>query len=72
MESRRDFLRFDISLNLAFKPLGEETWFSFGKTINFSRKGFCFESDNFDISSEKIMEFKLETPSKDTFINGMG
>jgi hypothetical protein len=59
-------------MNLVFKTPREEAHFSFGKTVNYSRKGFCFEADNIDIPSDKVIEFKLEIPKKGTFINGLG
>ena len=59
-------------MNLVFKLSREETHFSFGKTINYSRKGFCFESYFFDNQNEKMIEFKLENPEDGKFINGMG
>ncbi len=72
MKNRRNFFRFDVPMNLVFKPSRDEARFSFGKTINYSRKGFCFESDDFDIPPEEVIEFKLENPEDGTFINGMG
>jgi hypothetical protein len=72
MKNRRNYFRFDVPMNLVFKPSQEEAHYSFGKTINYSRKGFCFESVVFNIPPEKVIEFKLENPEDGTFINGMG
>ena len=72
MKNRRHFFRFDVPMNLVFKPSREDALFSFGKTINYSRKGFCFESDNIEIPPEKVIEFKLEIPEDGIFINGLG
>jgi len=72
MKNRRNFFRFDVPMNIVYKLSREEERFYFGKTINYSRKGFCFESDDIDIPSEKVIEFMLEIPEDGTFINGVG
>lgn len=72
MSNRRKFFRFEVPLNLAFKPHRGQIPFSFGRTRNFSRKGFCFQSDDFDYPQEQVLEFKVEMPGADVIINVLG
>ena len=64
MKNRRNFFRFDVPMNLVFKPSRDEARFSFGKTINYSRKGFCFESDDFDKLVRKHVAPLTDNPDR--------
>jgi hypothetical protein len=72
MECGRSFIRFETPLDVMFRPLKGAARYSIGLTNNFSRKGFSFESADFDISLEKVLEFKIELPGRDRFISGLG
>lgn len=72
MKCKRNYIRFDVPLNLVFRPLGNMSQYQFGKTVNVSRKGFCFESENFECLPEKGLELKLEIPGMETHISCMG
>jgi hypothetical protein len=71
-DERRDFNRFDVSLDVSFKPTkGSDEYFA-GVTKNFSRKGLCFESESFDLELNSPMELKVKLPDQDTFVPVMG
>ena len=65
---RRKFKRFNIPLNVEFKSGRETREYSSGTIINFSRDGFCFESEDVDLKLEGSIELKVKHPYKDIFI----
>jgi hypothetical protein len=69
---RRDFNRFDVSLDVSFKPLKGSGKYFTGVTKNFSRKGLCFESQSFGLELNSPMELKVKLPDQDTFVPVMG
>jgi len=66
---RRKFIRFDISLNVEFKPVKGSAEYSLGVTRNFSREGLSFVSQDLDLKSEETIELRLTPPEKDTSIS---
>jgi hypothetical protein len=69
---RRDFNRFDVSLDVSYEQSkGSDTYFT-GVTKNFSRKGLCFESQSFGLELNSPMELKVKLPDQDTFVPVMG
>lgn len=68
LSDRRKFMRFDISLDVAFKTSKESGGHFAGITKNFSRSGLCFESDPLGLSLNEYMELEVKLPDQDTFI----
>ena len=72
MSERRKFMRFDVSLDVAFKiSNGSEKYFT-GVTKNFSRNGLCFESDMFGPALKTPMELSVKLPGQDKFVSVSG
>jgi hypothetical protein len=69
---KRKFVRFDISLDLKFKPKREASDYSSGITRNFSRKGFSFESQDLNLTPHNILDFEIKHPQEDMYISVMG
>jgi len=65
---RRRFMRFDIPLNIKFKEPEAASDFSSGTTINFSRHGFCFESDGPPLQKSSTVELRVQVPGKEIFV----
>lgn len=69
MESeRRKFMRFDVSLEVAFKASKNAGEYFNGITKNFSRSGLCFESPAVGFAMKAPMELELKLPYNDSFI----
>ncbi len=69
MESeRRKFMRFDVSLEVAFKASKNAGEDISGITKNFSRSGLCFESPAVGLAKKASMELELKLPYNDSFI----
>ncbi len=65
-------MRFDIPLKVKFKPPKKTREYAVGITSNFSRKGFCFESQELDIEPNGITAFKVHHPQADVFVPVLG
>ena len=72
LNERRKFMRFDVSLDVAFKAPKESEKHVTGVTRNFSRSGLCFESRTFGTALNSIMELEVKLPDQDTFISVLG
>lgn len=71
LDDKRKFTRFSIFLDLKFK-LPKETVCFLGVTRNFSRKGFCFESNNLNFQSKEILSCDLKLPGEDKYVSISG
>ena len=71
-DERRDFNRFDVSLDVSFKPSEGSDKYLTGVAKNFSRKGLCFESQSFGLELNSPMELKVKLPDQDTLVPVMG
>jgi len=71
-EDRRKFMRFDIPLDVRFKPSIDADSHSKGMTVNFSRSGLCFEARELDYNLNDLMELKVRLPKKDDYISVTG
>ena len=71
-EDKRKFMRFDIPLDVQFKPSIDAVSLSTGTTVNFSRSGLCFEARELDYNLNDIMEIKVKLPKKDDYISVTG
>lgn len=69
---RRKFIRFDVPLDMEFKPLKDRSEYLPGITINFSREGFCFETESRDLRMNEVLELKVKLPNKDMFTPVVG
>jgi hypothetical protein len=69
---KRKFMRFDIPLNIEFKPTKEATEYSWGVTRNFSYEGLSLESENFDLKPKENLELRLKFPQSDMFVFLLG
>ena len=65
---RRKFMRFDIPLNVEFKQPDGALQFHPGTTVNFSRHGFCFESDGPPPQAYSNVELRVQVPGKEIFV----
>ncbi|MEE8328745.1 MAG: PilZ domain-containing protein [Thermodesulfovibrionia bacterium] len=72
LDNKRAFVRFDIPLEVKFKTPKNTNEYVVGVTKNFSRKGFCFELQEFDIEPNKIVAFKVRHPQADVFVSVLG
>lgn len=69
---RRKFIRFEIPLDVIFKPSDNSASYSSGITKNFSRSGCCIESGSAHLSLSDNLELKVKHPSKDVFVTASG
>ncbi|MEW6602662.1 MAG: PilZ domain-containing protein [Nitrospirota bacterium] len=65
---RRKFMRFDVSLEVAFKVSKSAGEYFSGMTKNFSRSGLCFESPAAGLAMKAPLEFELKLPYNNAFI----
>lgn len=65
---RRKFMRFDVSLDVAFRTSVKAGDYVTGVTKNFSRSGLCFESPAVGYALKAQMELELKLPDNNTFI----
>ncbi len=72
LDNKRAFVRFDIPLKVKFKTPKNTNEYAVGVTKNFSRKGFCFELQTFDIEPNEIVAFKVHHPQADVFVPVLG
>jgi c-di-GMP-binding flagellar brake protein YcgR len=69
---RRKFIRFEIPLDVIFKPSDNSSSYSSGITKNFSRSGCCIESGSTDLSLSDNMDLQVKHPCKDFFVPASG
>lgn len=69
---RRKFRRFRIPLEIKFKPTNEQSDYVSGEIKNFSRTGFCMESENTALNINENVEFMISMPLKQTLIPILG
>jgi c-di-GMP-binding flagellar brake protein YcgR len=69
---RRKFIRFEVPLDVTFKPSDNSTHYSSGITKNFSRYGCCIESGRTDLSLSDNMELQVKHPHKDILVPASG
>ena len=65
-------MRFDIPLEMEFKPSIDANSHSKGTTVNFSRSGLCFETNEHDCNLSNLMELTVKLPKKDDYISITG
>jgi c-di-GMP-binding flagellar brake protein YcgR len=70
-DDRRQFMRFDIPLDVEFKRQ-EDSVYSAGVTINFSRAGLCLESSDTAPSERAIIDLKVKLPADDSVVQALG
>lgn len=68
---RRKFIRFEIPLDVIFKPSNEAPY-STGIIKNFSRYGCCIESKGTVLDLMENMELQVKHPSKDILVSASG
>ena len=73
LHDRRKSLRFNIPLHVKFKPSKEPLEkYALGTTINFSRRGFCFETQDIFLEPEETFELKVMLPLENAFVPVIG
>ena len=72
MSERRKFIRFDVPLAMEYSSSQEPGVFNPATTINFSREGFCFATDNPNMALLDTLEMKIKIPQKEEFIQANG
>ncbi len=65
-------MRFDIPLDVKFKPSIDADSLSKGTTVNFSRTGLCFKADQLDYKLSDLMEIKVKMPDQHYYISVTG
>jgi len=65
-------MRFDIPLDIEFKTSIDTNSHYKGMTVNFSRTGLCFETNEHDCTMSNLMELKVKMPEKDDYISVTG
>ena len=68
LSERRKFIRFDLSLDVAFRASKNAGEYINGVTKNFSRSGLCFESPAVSLALKFPMKLELKLPYNDTSI----
>lgn len=71
-EEKRKFMRFDIPLDVIFKPSTDSDFHTKGTTVNFSRSGLCFQAEKLDFRPNDSIELKVRLPKKDDYISVTG
>ncbi|RJQ54614.1 MAG: PilZ domain-containing protein [Nitrospiraceae bacterium] len=71
-DERRRHIRFEVPLDVTFRPLNDQAPYSAGVIRNFSRSGCCIESGDPETSLKEILELKVRHPQKDMFVNATG
>jgi c-di-GMP-binding flagellar brake protein YcgR len=69
---RRRYIRFDIPLDITFKPAEDEVPYASGTIKNFSRDGCCIESKSLDMTLKENLELRVRHPKKDVLIAATG
>ena len=69
---RRRYIRFDIPLDVTFRPAEDGTPYSSGTIKNFSRDGCCIESESLNMPLKENLELRVKHPKKDAFIAAKG
>ena len=69
---RRQFKRFETLLIVEVGPQKEDASYFFGITKNVSFEGFIFESQNYDLQTGDILEFRLKHPKNNLSVPVLG
>ncbi len=72
MQERRKFIRFSIPLAMEFKLLSASDAYYPGRTINFSREGFCFETDIPHLKLNEVLDLNIKHPDNESYIPVQG
>ena len=67
-EDKRQYIRFDIPLDVKFKRSSDAETHSKGMTLNISRTGLCFEAKELDYNRNDLMELKVKMPKLPEYI----
>ena len=68
LSDRRKYMRFDVSLDIAFRESKNTEEYVSGVTRNFSRSGLCFESPTVTFTLKAPMDLELKLPDDGSFI----
>ncbi len=71
-DDRRKYIRYDIPLEVEFKPLENASEFLSGLTLNFSRSGICFSSSFKAPRLNEVLDLRVKRPDEDTFVSAIG
>jgi hypothetical protein len=69
---RRQFKRFETLLIVEISSQKEDSSYFFGITKNVSFEGFIFESQNYDLQTGDIFEFRLKHPQSKLSVPVLG
>jgi c-di-GMP-binding flagellar brake protein YcgR len=69
---RRQFMRFDVTMNVEFKHLAEERAYSSGTIMNFSRAGICLLAGDSNLMIDDAVELKLTIPQEKGSASAVG
>jgi hypothetical protein len=72
LPSRRKFKRFDLFLDVEFRPTFGNSGYNCGTTRNFSCTGLGLESSDIDFDGSKNLELNLKFPGTGTLISLLG
>ncbi|RJQ45470.1 MAG: PilZ domain-containing protein [Nitrospiraceae bacterium] len=69
---RRKYIRFEVPLDVIFKPSRDAVPYSTGITRNFSRHGLCIETTSLDMELNTNLNLMVKHPGKDIFVAATG
>lgn len=69
---RRKYIRFEVPLDVIFRPADSESAYSVGITKNFSRHGCCIETKSLDLELNANLRLMVKHPLKDIFVAATG
>jgi len=72
VDERREFERFDISLEVAIKTSKYADELFAGEIKNVSLGGICVESPDIQPALKDLMELRVKLPDQDTFVSVSG
>ena len=65
LPNRRNYFRFDVPIKVTMENTKNGGTILTGTTINLSRSGLCFETDNTDFQPDDRIELNIEIPDSD-------
>lgn len=72
MFGRREYMRIDFHLDITLKTARGVSGDIIGVTSDFSREGFSFVSENFNLDPKETIKFRIKHPTKNTFVYALG
>lgn len=71
-EDRRQYIRYDIPLDVEFKTFDNSFGYSSGTTTNVSRSGLCFASQDISPKLKEVIDLRIKLPTSKQFTSAVG